>query len=70
MLERRELRQRDDRPGGPRAVERDLDEFLPLPDSYVHALAAYFDGEPWVGVETPTSSIDDKVTQAVIARGL
>jgi choline dehydrogenase-like flavoprotein len=29
----------------------------------------YFDGEPWVGIETPTSSIDDKVTQAVIDRG-
>jgi choline dehydrogenase-like flavoprotein len=30
----------------------------------------YFDGEPWVGIEEPTSSIDDKVTQAVIDRGL
>jgi choline dehydrogenase-like flavoprotein len=30
----------------------------------------YFDGEPWVGIETPTSSIDDKVTQAVIDRDL
>ena len=33
-------------------------------------MAKYFDGEPWVGVETPTSSIDDKVTQAVIDRRL
>jgi hypothetical protein len=33
-------------------------------------MGKYFDGEPWVGVETPTSSIDDKVTQAVIDRGL
>ncbi len=33
-------------------------------------MGKYFDGEPWVGTETPTSSIDDKVTQAVIARGL
>jgi len=30
----------------------------------------YFDGEPWVGAETPVSSIDDKVTQAVLDRGL
>jgi choline dehydrogenase-like flavoprotein len=30
----------------------------------------YFDGEPWVGTETPISSIDDRVTQAVIDRGL
>jgi hypothetical protein len=30
----------------------------------------YFDGEPWVGMETPVSSIDDRVTQAVINRGL
>jgi hypothetical protein len=33
-------------------------------------MGKYFDGEPWVGTETPTSSIDDKVTQAVIDRGL
>ena len=33
-------------------------------------MGKYFDGEPWVGVETPVSSIDDKVTQAVIDRGL
>jgi choline dehydrogenase-like flavoprotein len=30
----------------------------------------YFGGSPWVGTETPVSSIDDKVTQAVIDRGL
>jgi len=30
----------------------------------------YFDGEPWVGSEVPTSSIDDAVTQAVLDRGL
>jgi choline dehydrogenase-like flavoprotein len=30
----------------------------------------YFGGEPWVGTETPISSIDDKVTQAVIDRAL
>jgi choline dehydrogenase-like flavoprotein len=33
-------------------------------------LGKYFDGEPWVGAETPVSSIDDRVTQAVIDRGL
>jgi choline dehydrogenase-like flavoprotein len=33
-------------------------------------MGKYFDGEPWVGTETPVSSIDDKVTQAVIDRGL
>jgi hypothetical protein len=33
-------------------------------------MGKYFDGEPWVGIETSTSSIDDKVTQAVIDRGL
>jgi choline dehydrogenase-like flavoprotein len=33
-------------------------------------MGKYFDGEPWVGIEEPTSSIDDKVTQAVIERGL
>jgi choline dehydrogenase-like flavoprotein len=32
-------------------------------------MGKYFDGEPWVGIEEPTSSIDDKVTQAVIDRG-
>lgn len=30
----------------------------------------YFGGEPWVGRETPVVSTDDRVTQAVIARGL
>jgi choline dehydrogenase-like flavoprotein len=30
----------------------------------------YFGGEPWVAAETPTSSIDDQVTQAVIDRRL
>ncbi|WP_410640986.1 GMC family oxidoreductase N-terminal domain-containing protein [Amycolatopsis sp. lyj-346] len=30
----------------------------------------YFGGEPWVGREAPTSSVDDRVTQAVLARGL
>jgi choline dehydrogenase-like flavoprotein len=30
----------------------------------------YFGGAPWVGQETPISSIDPAVTQAVIARGL
>ena len=30
----------------------------------------YFDGGPWVGIETPVSSIDDRVTQAVLDRGL
>ena len=33
-------------------------------------MGKYFDGEPWVGVETPVSSIDDKVTQTVIDRGV
>jgi choline dehydrogenase-like flavoprotein len=33
-------------------------------------MGKYFDGEPWVGIETPTNLIDDKVTQAVIDRGL
>jgi choline dehydrogenase-like flavoprotein len=27
----------------------------------------YFDGDPWVRRESPTSSIDDEVTKAVIA---
>lgn len=30
----------------------------------------YFGGEPWVGRENPVSSIDDRVTAAVIAQGL
>jgi choline dehydrogenase-like flavoprotein len=30
----------------------------------------YFGGDPWVAKEAPTSSIDDRVTQAVLARGL
>ncbi|MGH9139088.1 MAG: GMC oxidoreductase [Acidimicrobiales bacterium] len=30
----------------------------------------YFGGDPWVGVESPVSSIDDVVTQAVLARSL
>ena len=30
----------------------------------------YFDGDPWVGREDPISSIDPKVTKAVIRRGL
>jgi choline dehydrogenase-like flavoprotein len=30
----------------------------------------YFGGDPWVGREAPVASIDDRVTQAVIARGL
>jgi choline dehydrogenase-like flavoprotein len=30
----------------------------------------YFDGDPWVGRESPVSSIDDTVTQAVLAKGL
>jgi choline dehydrogenase-like flavoprotein len=33
-------------------------------------LAKYFDGEPFVGQETPVSSIDDRVTQAVLDRGI
>jgi choline dehydrogenase-like flavoprotein len=33
-------------------------------------IGKYFGGDPWVGIEAPTSSIDDKVTQAVIDRGL
>jgi choline dehydrogenase-like flavoprotein len=31
-------------------------------------LEKYFDGEPFVGSETPVSSIDDRVTQAVLDR--
>ncbi|MGH6646511.1 GMC family oxidoreductase N-terminal domain-containing protein [Aquabacterium sp.] len=30
----------------------------------------YFGGSPWVGRESPLSSVDDRVTQAVIQRGL
>jgi len=30
----------------------------------------YFGGEVWVGRENPVSSIDDRVTAAVIERGL
>jgi len=30
----------------------------------------YFGGDAWVGSEAPVSSIDDRVTQAVISRGL
>jgi choline dehydrogenase-like flavoprotein len=30
----------------------------------------YFGGDPWVGRESPVSSIDDTVTQAVLAKGL
>lgn len=30
----------------------------------------YFDGDPWVGEESPVSSIDDEVTRAVQDRGL
>ena len=31
---------------------------------------AYFGGNAWVGSEDPVSSIDDRVTAAVVARGL
>jgi choline dehydrogenase-like flavoprotein len=30
----------------------------------------YFGGEPWVGRESPVSSVDDAVTAAVVAAGL
>jgi choline dehydrogenase-like flavoprotein len=30
----------------------------------------YFGGDPWVKHESPVSSVDDTVTQAVIAAGL
>jgi choline dehydrogenase-like flavoprotein len=30
----------------------------------------YFGGSPWVAAETPISSIDDRVTQAVLSRGI
>ena len=33
-------------------------------------LTHHFGGDPWVATETPVPSIDDKVTAAVIARGL
>jgi choline dehydrogenase-like flavoprotein len=33
-------------------------------------LTRYFGGDPWVGRQSPVSSIDDRVTAAVIARGL
>jgi choline dehydrogenase-like flavoprotein len=29
----------------------------------------YFGGEPWIGHESPVSSVDDTVTQAVLAAG-
>src|SRR5207245_4560775 len=29
----------------------------------------YFGGDPWVGRESPVSSVDDTVTQAVLAAG-
>jgi hypothetical protein len=55
VLEGGELGEGDDRPAT-RTAEK--------------IMGKYFDGEPWVGVETPISSIDDKVTQAVIDRPL
>jgi choline dehydrogenase-like flavoprotein len=33
-------------------------------------LTRYFGGAPWVATETPVSSIDARVTAAVVARGL
>jgi choline dehydrogenase-like flavoprotein len=30
----------------------------------------YFGGDPWVGRESPVSSIDDTVTRAVLAAGI
>jgi len=30
----------------------------------------YFDGDPWVHRESPVSSIDPKVTRAVVQRGI
>jgi hypothetical protein len=30
----------------------------------------YFGGDPWVGRESPVSSVDDTVTQVVLAAGL
>ena len=30
----------------------------------------YFDGDPWVGTEAPISSIDDRVTSAVLGQPL
>jgi len=35
-----------------------------------HIFQAHFGGDPWVLSESPVSSIDDRVTQAVINRGL
>ncbi|MDX6412638.1 MAG: hypothetical protein QOH23_48, partial [Gaiellaceae bacterium] len=32
--------------------------------------ARYFDGDPWVGRESPVSSVDDTVTRAVLAAGV
>jgi choline dehydrogenase-like flavoprotein len=32
--------------------------------------ALYFGGDPWVGRESPVSSVDDTVTQAVLAAGI
>jgi len=51
----------------------------PNPSLTSHALATrtsenifrtYFGGDPWVGHESPVVSIDDRVTAAVVARGL
>jgi hypothetical protein len=35
-----------------------------------HIFAKYFDGDPWVGTESPVSSLDDRVTQGVLDGGL
>jgi choline dehydrogenase-like flavoprotein len=35
-----------------------------------HIFGRYFGGDPWVARESPVVSTDDRVTQAVIARGL
>ena len=35
-----------------------------------HIFQRYFGGDPWVARESPVTSTDDRVTQAVIARGL
>ena len=40
------------------------------PESTRRMLSRYFDGDPWVKRESPTSSIDPRVTKAVRARGL
>jgi choline dehydrogenase-like flavoprotein len=51
----------------------------PNPTLTVQALATrtaekifvrYFGGDPWVGRESPVSSVDDTVTRAVMALGL